>query len=241
MPLPRLPHGEPAPSPEDASVTVTVARKVAVGREADFEQWVQGIVEAAAKFPGFLGAGALRPPEAGREWHVVYRFADADKQRAWEESAERAAWLARADEFARQTGTTHVSGLETWFALPGRTAPAPPKWKMAVVTFRRDLPSGAAGQRGAGAADGGLALAVSASCLRRGPCAADDLDCHAAAHPTAAPLALPSIVRVCGSRDGHRGPIVVGLAAGRPDLRVWRELQSPAVGTVARLLPICSV
>jgi hypothetical protein len=64
MPLPRLPHGEPAPSPEDASVTVTVARKVAVGREADFEQWVQGIVEAAAKFPGFLGAGALRPPEA---------------------------------------------------------------------------------------------------------------------------------------------------------------------------------
>ena len=91
---------------------------------------------------------------------MVYRFADADKQRAWEESAERAAWLARADEFARQTGTTHVSGLETWFALPGRTAPAPPKWKMAVVTFRRDLPSGAAGQRGAGAADGGLALAV---------------------------------------------------------------------------------
>ena len=23
-----------------------------------------------------------------------------------------------------------VSGLETWFSLPGRTAPAPPKWKM---------------------------------------------------------------------------------------------------------------
>jgi hypothetical protein len=42
-------------------------------------------------------------------------------------------------------------------------------------------------------------------------------------------------------QDGHRGPIVMGLAAGRPDLRVWRELQSPAVGTVARLLPICSV
>jgi antibiotic biosynthesis monooxygenase (ABM) superfamily enzyme len=140
MPRPRLPHGGPAASPEDSSVTVTVARKVAVGREADFEQWVQGIVEAAAKFPGFLGAGALRPPEAGREWHVVYRFADADKQRAWEASAERAAWLARADEFAHHTGTTHVSGLETWFALPGRTAPAPPKWKMAVVTFAAIYP-----------------------------------------------------------------------------------------------------
>jgi antibiotic biosynthesis monooxygenase (ABM) superfamily enzyme len=27
-----------------------------------------------------------------------------------------------------------VSGLETWFALPGRTAPAPPKWKMFLVS-----------------------------------------------------------------------------------------------------------
>jgi hypothetical protein len=37
----------------------------------------------------------------------------------------------QAGEFARQTGTTHVSGLETWFALPGRTAPAPPsgRWR----------------------------------------------------------------------------------------------------------------
>jgi uncharacterized protein len=27
-----------------------------------------------------------------------------------------------------------VSGLETWFELPGRTAPAPPRWKMFVVS-----------------------------------------------------------------------------------------------------------
>lgn len=28
-----------------------------------------------------------------------------------------------------------VSGLETWFALPGRTAPAPPRWKMFLVSL----------------------------------------------------------------------------------------------------------
>jgi uncharacterized protein len=82
----------------------------------------------------------LAPGPCALPRHVVYRFADADKQRAWETSAERAAWLARADEFARETGATHVSGLETWFALPGRTAPAPPKWKMAVVTFAAIYP-----------------------------------------------------------------------------------------------------
>ena len=32
-------------------------------------------------------------------------------------------------------------GLETWFTLPGRpTLPAPPKWKMAVVTWLALLP-----------------------------------------------------------------------------------------------------
>jgi antibiotic biosynthesis monooxygenase (ABM) superfamily enzyme len=33
-----------------------------------------------------------------------------------------------------------VSGLETWFSLPGRTAPAPPKWKMATVTILAIIP-----------------------------------------------------------------------------------------------------
>ena len=133
-------HPPPEQSPDQAPVTVTVARQVAPGRERDFEAWVHGVVEAASRFPGFLGAGVLRPPAPGQPWHVVYRFADAHSQRAWETSAERAAWLARADDFADETGVTRVTGLETWFELPGRTAPAPPRWKMAAVTFAAIYP-----------------------------------------------------------------------------------------------------
>ena len=33
-----------------------------------------------------------------------------------------------------------MSGLETWFAMPGRTAPAPPKWKMFLVTLAAIVP-----------------------------------------------------------------------------------------------------
>ena len=124
-----------SPEAERAPVTVTVARKVAAGREADFEAWVNGVLDTASKFPGFLGAGVLRPPASSQQWHVVYRFEDAATQQAWEHSAERAAWLAKAGDFADETGVKRVSGLETWFELPGRTAPAPPKWKMALVTF----------------------------------------------------------------------------------------------------------
>ena len=121
-------------------VTVTVARRVAVGREREFEQWYDGIIGAASHFPGFLGSGVLRPHKTGQAWHVVYRFADPESLDRWESSPERADWLRRAENLAEETGVARVSGLETWFSLPGRTAPAPPRWKMAVVTLVAIVP-----------------------------------------------------------------------------------------------------
>ncbi|MGH8894062.1 MAG: antibiotic biosynthesis monooxygenase [Actinomycetes bacterium] len=121
-------------------MTVTVARRVAPGRESEFEDWYEGIIGAASRYSGFLGAGILRPHSAGGEWHVVYRFADNAALHRWEASDERAVWLARADDFVEETGVHRVSGLETWFALPGRTAPAPPRWKMFLVTLTAIVP-----------------------------------------------------------------------------------------------------
>jgi antibiotic biosynthesis monooxygenase (ABM) superfamily enzyme len=136
---------DPASTPAHRDpVTVTVARRVAPGRAADFEDWVDGIVAAAQKYDGFLGSGILRPKEAcggdAGDWHVVYRFADSASLHRWEVSPERAEWLARADDFVEETGVNRVSGLETWFALPGRTAPAPPRWKMFLVTLAAIVP-----------------------------------------------------------------------------------------------------
>jgi antibiotic biosynthesis monooxygenase (ABM) superfamily enzyme len=136
--LSRTPMPSPPPPPEP--VTVTVARRVAPGRSAEFDDWVDGILAAAADFPGFLGGGALRPGKVGDEWHVVYRYASPTDLERWESSPERAGWLARAEQLMDETGVQRVSGLETWFALPGRTAPAPPRWKMAVVTVLAIVP-----------------------------------------------------------------------------------------------------
>jgi len=121
-------------------VTVTVARRVEPGRESDFEDWVGRLIVAARGFPGFLGAGSLRPGRVGQDWHVVFRFANGADLRRWEASPERARWLAKGDAFMAETGVQRVSGLETWFSLPGRTAPAPPRWKMALVTLAAIVP-----------------------------------------------------------------------------------------------------
>lgn len=127
-------------SPTTEPVTVTVARRVALGREREFEQWYDGVIAAASRFPGFLGAGVLRPHTAGADWHVVYRFADQESLSRWEGSAERASWLRRAEDLVRETGVERVPGLDAWFSLPGRTMPAPPRWKMALVTLLAIVP-----------------------------------------------------------------------------------------------------
>jgi antibiotic biosynthesis monooxygenase (ABM) superfamily enzyme len=89
----------------------------------------------ASRFPGFLGAGLLRPSHVGEPWHLVYRFDDAVHLQAWEVSPERAEHLAAGESLVHATDRRKVSGLETWFALPGRTAPAPPRWKMFLVSL----------------------------------------------------------------------------------------------------------
>ena len=76
----------------------------------------------------------LRPGHAGEDWHVVYRFDRPDHLAAWEQSPTRTALLADAEQLMQTTAEHRVSGLETWFELPGRTAPAPPRWKMFVVS-----------------------------------------------------------------------------------------------------------
>lgn len=121
-------------------MTVTVARRVVPGREREFETWYDGVIGAASRRAGFLGAGILRPHTAGEDWHVVYRFADEASLRGWELSPERRRWLEEVDDLVEETEVHRVSGLETWFAMPGRTAPAPPKWKMFLVTLTAIVP-----------------------------------------------------------------------------------------------------
>jgi antibiotic biosynthesis monooxygenase (ABM) superfamily enzyme len=115
-------------------VTVTVARRVAPGREADFASWCDAVTAAAATYPGHLGAGVLRPSRLGEPWHLVFRFASAQALRTWEDSAQRRRLLEAGEHLVHSTDVQRVTGLETWFALPGRTSPAPPKWKMFAVS-----------------------------------------------------------------------------------------------------------
>ena len=122
----------------DEPVTVLYSRRVKPGREADFEAWARGIVAAARQFPGHLGASVLDAP-GSREYHILFTFADRRSLRAWLDSDERRRWLVRVGELLEaDRGLQQLTGLETWFKLPGANVPTmtpPPRWKMWLVSL----------------------------------------------------------------------------------------------------------
>jgi uncharacterized protein len=126
------------PEGGDGPVITTVTRRVKPGHELLYERFLEGINAAASRYPGHLGVEVFRPQSAAAgEYRVVYRFDTGEHLRAWLDSDERAAWLERAEPHViGPMRTQFLTGLETWFTLPGRpAAPPPPPYKMALLTW----------------------------------------------------------------------------------------------------------
>jgi antibiotic biosynthesis monooxygenase (ABM) superfamily enzyme len=139
---PLSPELEP-PADGPGPVTATVTRRVKPGHEAAYEQFLAGIGGAALAFPGYLGEEVFRSAAgAGGEYRMVYRFDSPAHLRAWLDSAERAAWLKRAEpHVAGPLRTQYLTGLEGWFTLPAQPgAPPPAPYKMAIVTWAAIFP-----------------------------------------------------------------------------------------------------
>ncbi len=119
----------------EGPVTVTIARKVKPGREADYEEWVKGVAEVAETYKGNLGMKMLKPSRAtGEEYVMVFRFDNYGNLRVWGDSADRALWVAKLDEIVESESIHRVTGLEFWFSLPEAPADKPPsQHKMALV------------------------------------------------------------------------------------------------------------
>jgi uncharacterized protein len=118
-------------------VTVIVSRKVRPGREKDFETWVEGIGQAARAYPGFLLEHIHAPQVPGsRDYVVIFTFETYEHLEAWETSDERAAWYRKLRPMIEDERLHTLTGLETWFQIPGESSlPAPARYKMVAASF----------------------------------------------------------------------------------------------------------
>ncbi|MGA7932618.1 MAG: antibiotic biosynthesis monooxygenase [Kovacikia sp.] len=127
----------------DIPVTVSIARRVKPGKEAEFEAFLAGVNAACMKYEGHLGANIFRPANAASsEYRIIFKFDSLTNLRRWEESEERQQWFAQAEPLTQSPPQIQVlTGLETWFTLPGQsTMTPPPRYKMAVVSWLAVFP-----------------------------------------------------------------------------------------------------
>jgi antibiotic biosynthesis monooxygenase (ABM) superfamily enzyme len=120
------------------SVTVCITRTVKPGREAEFERALHDFVQRSLSLPGQQGVHIMRPAPGSdsREYGIVRKFANRDALKAFRTSPEYLGWNELAVELTEGNGRVdELSGLESWFTLPGAPLRPLPKWKMAIATF----------------------------------------------------------------------------------------------------------
>ncbi len=88
--------------------------------------------------PGNRGIHVLRSEQGNpREYTVVDRFSDAESRKQFTASEAYKEWMVRLRELTEgDPDIEELGGISGWFTLPGKpAAKAPPKPKMALVTF----------------------------------------------------------------------------------------------------------
>lgn len=128
---------------QESSVTVVISRRVKPGCEAAFETFLLKVTAACSQFPGYLGSSIFRPASIDDpEYRVIFKFDRLSNLRHWETSEERQRCFAQAETLTECPPNVQVlTGLETWFTLPGKAAIVPPpRYKMALVTWLAVFP-----------------------------------------------------------------------------------------------------
>lgn len=140
--MPERPH-------EALPVTVAVTRHVDPAHADQMLAWIGAGTTLVERFPGFLGAGWVRPGPDSEDWHILYRFDSPESLAAWEASEERGWWLRSAQGIVVESRKERLTGIEGWFDTPVERAvedlpgaaraaaprPAPPRWKQMVMIW----------------------------------------------------------------------------------------------------------
>lgn len=123
------------------AVHVAVTRQVKPGCEVEFEQGLREFARESLREPGATGVHLIEPVPGtnGCEYGILRSFESEEASRQFYDSAvfhqwqQRASHLVDGDSIVRR-----LQGLEAFFC---DSKHAPPRWKMAIVTWLGVFPS----------------------------------------------------------------------------------------------------
>ncbi len=114
-------------------VHVAITRKVLSGKEEEFKEALRQFMGESFKHDGVHGAIILTAPEGTdeREIGILRTFKNKAQRDAFYHSEHFKKWEEYASALTEEPVYRELNGLEAWF----RSASAPPRWKMALVTL----------------------------------------------------------------------------------------------------------
>ena len=113
---------------------IAITRRVRPGREAEFQEALRHFLKASFDHSAVMGANMIVPAPDAKvcEFGILRTFRDEADRDAFYASELYQAWEERARPLTEGEPEHRVlHGLEAWFRAPG----APPRWKMALITF----------------------------------------------------------------------------------------------------------
>lgn len=122
-------------------VKIVLERRAKPGAKEAFEAWIKELIGSASRSGSLQGSSVLTA--GGGDYFVLLRFANQADLDRWQSSPEVVELFRRGEGLAAAGHQPAIrTGLETWFTLPDLPAQkaAPPKWKMALVTWSALLP-----------------------------------------------------------------------------------------------------
>jgi antibiotic biosynthesis monooxygenase (ABM) superfamily enzyme len=121
---------------DNEPVTIVVSRRVRPGCQADYEAWLDRLIQSASLMRGYVGAKVQRPREGEPPVYTsVFRFESIETLRAFETSDLRRRALTEVTELVEADAVwSRLTGLEIWFTPPpGTVVPQPSRFRMALV------------------------------------------------------------------------------------------------------------
>lgn len=116
-------------------VHIAVTQQVKPGKEREFAEAIKEFARESLGFPGNTGVHLIEPVPGtdGTEFGILRSFESDAARKAFYESKMFAGWLERSvSMIAAKPVFRELQGIEAFF--PAQSA-APPRWKMAILTF----------------------------------------------------------------------------------------------------------
>ncbi|MAT16929.1 MAG: antibiotic biosynthesis monooxygenase [Planctomyces sp.] len=129
------------PSSTHPGAHFAITLQVRPGREDEFEEILTQFVKQSLDFPGTTGVHLIRPAPGtnSREYGILRSFLSEEHSRAFYESDMFRQYKADSHELVEgEANIRPLHGLEAFFR-GGNTAP--PRWKMAIVTWLGVFPA----------------------------------------------------------------------------------------------------